>query len=82
MTVRCKRFNRQNALKALDLLIDFEFTVWIADLENCLILSLNHNLAVYDTAYIDIAINKQTALWTMDKSLKRAAESLGLTVLP
>ena len=82
VAVRRKRLNRQNALKALELLIDFELTVWIADPESCLILSLTHNLAVYDTAYIDIAIDKQATLWTMDQPLKRAAESLGITVLP
>jgi len=80
--VRRKRLNRQNALKALELLIDFELTVWIADPESCLILSLTNNLAVYDSAYLDIAIDKQAALWTMDQPLKRAAESLGITVLP
>jgi len=82
VAVRRKRLNRQNALKALEFLIDFEFTVWIADPESCLILSLTHNLAVYDTAYLDIAIDKQASLWTMDQPLKRAAESLGITVLP
>ena len=80
--VRRKRLNRQNALKALELLIDFELTVWIADPESCLILSLTNNLAVYDSAYLDIAIDKQATLWTMDQPLKRAAESLGITVLP
>jgi predicted nucleic acid-binding protein len=82
VAVRRKRLNRQNALKALELLIDFEFTVWNADPESCLKLSLTHNLAVYDTVYIDIAIDKQATLWTMDQPLKKAAESLGITVLP
>ncbi len=82
VAIRRKRLNRQNALKALELLIDFEFTVWSTDLKNCLNLSLTHNLAVYDTAYLDIAIDKQATLWTMDQQLKKAAASLGIVVLP
>jgi predicted nucleic acid-binding protein len=82
VATRRQRLNNHDALKALDLLIDFEFTMWFAELENCLNLSLNHNLAVYDTAYLDIAIDQQATLWTMDQRLKKVAESLGITVLP
>jgi predicted nucleic acid-binding protein len=82
VATRRQRLNNHNALKALDLLIDFEFTVRFAELKNCLNLSLNHNLAVYDTAYLDIAIDQQATLWTMDQRLKKVAESLGITVLP
>lgn len=82
VATRRQRLNNHNALKALDLLIDFEFTVWFAELENCLNLSLNLNLAVYDTAYLDIAIDQQATLWTMDQRLKKVAENLGITVLP
>jgi len=72
----------KEAFKALELLIDFEFTTWIADPENCLKLSLTHNLAVYDTAYLDIAIDKQAALWTLDQQLKKVANGLDIIVLP
>jgi predicted nucleic acid-binding protein len=82
VATRRQRLSNQNALKALDLLIDFEFRVWIADPGHCLNLSLTHNLAVYDTAYLDIAMDKQATLWTMDQRLKKAAESLDITVLP
>ncbi len=82
VATRRQRLSNQNALKALDLLIDFEFTVWNANPEHCLKLSLTHNLAVYDTAYLDIAIDQQATLWTMDQRLKKAAESLDITVLP
>jgi len=77
-----KRLNRQDALKAMELLINFEFIVWIADPESCLKLSLAHNLAAYDTAYLDLAMEKQATLWTMDQALKQVAESLGVKVLP
>lgn len=82
VATRRQRLSNQNDLKALDLLIDFEFTVWNANPEHCLNLSLTHNLAVYDTAYLDIAIDQQAVMWTMDQQLKEAAESLDITVLP
>ncbi len=82
VATRRQRLNSHNAIKALESLIDFEFTVWIANLSHCLKLSITHNLAVYDTAYLDIAIDQEATLWTMDLRLKKAAESFDLTVLP
>jgi predicted nucleic acid-binding protein len=82
VATRRDRLNNQNAQKSLDLLIDFEFTVWAADLKHCLKLSLNHNLSVYETAYLELAVDQQATLWTMDQRLKKVAESLSITVLP
>jgi predicted nucleic acid-binding protein len=82
VATRRQRLNNYNALKALESLNDFQFTVWIAEPEHCFKLSIACNLAVYDTAYLDIAIDKQATLWTMDQGLKKAAESLNITVLP
>jgi predicted nucleic acid-binding protein len=82
VATRLQRLNNQNARKALDLLIDFEFTVWAAELKHCLNLSLDHNLSVYDTAYLDLAIDQQATLWTMDQQLKKVAHSLNIKVLP
>ncbi len=82
VAIRRKRMNRQDALKALELLVSFEFMVWSADPKNCLKLSIVHDLSAYDTAYLDLALEKQATLWTMDHPLKKVAESLGVTVLP
>jgi predicted nucleic acid-binding protein len=82
VATRRQRLDNHNALKALKSLNDFQFMVWTAEPEHCLKLSLTYNLAVYDTAYLDIAVDKQAALWTMDQRLKKAAESLGIIVLP
>ncbi len=82
VAVRRQRLNRHDALKAMRLLIDFECMVWKANPENCLKLSIEHDLAVYDTAYLDLAMEKQAALWTMDQALKRAAVKAGIKVLP
>ena len=82
VAVRRKRMGRQDAIKALDLLVSFEFMVWSADPKNCLELSIAHELSAYDTAYLDLAMDQQATLWTMDLSLKKVAESLGATALP
>ncbi len=77
-----KRLNKQDAMKVLELLLSFEFMVCSADPKNCLKFSIVHDLAAYDTAYLDLALDQQATLWTMDQSLKKVAESLGVTVLP
>jgi len=82
VAVRRKRMGRQDAIKALDLLVSFEFMVWSADPKNCLELSIAHELSAYDTAYLDLAMDQLATLWTMDLSLKKVAESLGATALP
>ncbi|MBM4236177.1 MAG: type II toxin-antitoxin system VapC family toxin [Firmicutes bacterium] len=82
VATRRHRLSNQNAQKALDMLIDFEFTVWAAELKRCLNLSLDHNLSVYDNAYLELAIDQQATLWTMDQQLKKGAHSLNIKVLP
>ena len=82
VAVRRQRLKRHDALKMMRLLIDFECMVWNADPENCLKLALEYDLAVYDTAYLDLAMEKEAALWTMDRALKKAALKAGIKVLP
>ncbi len=82
VAIRREKLIRQNAIKALTLLRDFEFTVWPVEPASCLNLSVAHDLAVYGSAYLDIAIEQQVGLWTIDQALKRAAEDLGIVVLP
>lgn len=82
VAIRRKRMNKQDTIKALELLVSFEFMVWSADPKNCLKLSIAHDLSAYDTAYLDLAMEQQATLWTMDQSLKKVAESLGVLVLP
>jgi len=82
VAIRRKRLNRQDALKAMELLVSFEIMVWIADPASCLKLSIAHDLAAYDTAYLDLALEKQATLWTLDQPLKKVARSLGVKVLP
>jgi predicted nucleic acid-binding protein len=43
-------------------------------------LAREHKLSAYDTAYLDLAIRKGLPLATLDKSLKRAATKVGVSI--
>lgn len=79
---RRKRLNRDKAIEALAAMFDFGFTIWNANPATCLQLSSTHNLAVYDTAYLAIALEEDAVLWTMDQTLKKTAEELGIKAAP
>jgi predicted nucleic acid-binding protein len=41
-------------------------------------LAIDHELTVYDAAYLELAVRKQLSLATRDQSLSRAARRLGV----
>jgi len=41
-------------------------------------LARQHGLSVYDTLYLDIALEQELPLATMDKQMKRAARKMGV----
>ncbi len=45
-------------------------------------LAIEHNLSVYDAAYLELAVRRGLPLATADKQLRRAAESSGVPLLP
>jgi predicted nucleic acid-binding protein len=45
-------------------------------------LANDYELSVYDAAYLELALRKHATLCVLDKGLKTAALSAGLTVLP
>ncbi|MCC6195196.1 MAG: type II toxin-antitoxin system VapC family toxin [Burkholderiales bacterium] len=45
-------------------------------------LSLEHNLTVYDAAYLELALRRGLPLATADKQLRAAAERLGIQLQP
>ena len=44
-------------------------------------LAMEHELTVYDAAYLELAVRKQIPLASCDQSLNRAAQRLGVTLL-
>jgi len=80
--MRRNRIKKSSAIKALEILQNFDFTVFPVDPTNCLHLSIVHDLAVYDSAYLHLALEQQAVLWTMDQALKKVAENLEVAALP
>jgi predicted nucleic acid-binding protein len=67
-------------LALLDIVIDDETPqhAWKAATQ----LADQHNLSVYDAAYLELAHRKRLPLVTLDKELIRAAAATGVEVLP
>ncbi|MBW6463445.1 MAG: type II toxin-antitoxin system VapC family toxin [Dethiobacteria bacterium] len=82
VAIRRNRIKKSSATKALEILQNFDFTVYPVDPTNCLHLSIAHDLAVYDSAYLHLALEQQAVLWTMDQALKKVAENLEVAALP
>ena len=51
-------------------------------LRTALRIGLRHNLAIYDSAYIALALQLRTPLLTVDQPHTRAATAEGVTVIP
>ena len=45
-------------------------------------LAIQHNISVYDAAYLDLAIKTASPLLTDDKALRRAAAAMSVSLLP
>jgi len=82
VAVRRNRITPTIALEALESLIEFHFTVWVAEPVTSLSLSFEQNLAVYDSAYLSLAMEHNSTLWTIDKALAEAAKRLNVPVEP
>jgi predicted nucleic acid-binding protein len=66
-------------LQELDIQVDHEFSARAFD--HLLPLCRSHSLTGYDATYLDLAIRRQLPLATLDDDLRRAAVSLGVSVL-
>ncbi len=82
VAVRRERLTQATATAALDTLIEFQFTVWPVEPAVCLALSFQQGLAVYDSAYLSLALKQDLTLWTLDKALAKAAGQLNVAVEP
>ncbi len=82
VSVRQGRLSHDNAMILLEVLTDFGFETWVPDPGDCLSQALYHDLAVYDSAYLQVALDTETALWTADLRLAQAARDAGVPVEP
>lgn len=82
VSIRRGRLDHENAMAILEALVDFRFETWVPDPGDCLSLALYHNIAAYDSAYLQVALDVGSPLWTVDRQLAHAAMSSGLVVEP
>ncbi len=82
VAARRERLTQPMAMAALESLIEFRFTVWTVEPAACLALSFQQGLAVYDSAYLSLALEQTSTLWTLDKILSEAAGRLNIPVEP
>lgn len=84
MAERHKRISLQQRHKALYTLIELPIIVdsmtshhaWLETME----LAERYGLTLYDASYLELALRRSLPLATLDKSLKKAAQSAGITV--
>jgi len=79
---RRKRISRATAEQALEAILDFNFTLLMPDPAKCLQIALDHDLSVYDAAYLAVALGKTKLLWTIDRTLAKTARNLKIRTEP
>ena len=77
-----KRISSAVAKESLKAILDFDIKVWDPDPLLCLNIAFEKNLAVYDCAYLALAMEQKAFLWTIDRSLAAIAGQLGVAVKP
>lgn len=82
VATRRKRMATDMAVKALESLIEFKFITWNVGPQASLSISIQQNLAVYDSAYLNLALERNATLWTLDRGLVKAAARLDIAVEP
>ncbi len=79
---RRKRISQDTAKESLQAIIDFNLSTVMIGPAKCLELSFQKDLAVYDAAYLLLAVEQEVPLWTVDRTLAAVAKSLQVPVEP
>lgn len=82
VAIRRGRLTYDDAHRALNALQDFEFEPHDVYAASCLSLSAEYGLAVYDAAYVVLAMDSRAPLWSLDGQTADVARAVGVTVLP
>jgi len=80
--VKRKRIVQSEAIEGLRALLDFRIDTAATDPTVIISISFAQNVAVYDSAYLSVANIYDATLWTIDKSLVKAAKNLNVFVEP
>jgi len=82
---RKKRLSEADAARIIELIGDLPIATDMDTAANALqetrLLAKEHNLSVYDAAYLELAMREGLLLATLDKNLEKAAKKAGVKVL-
>jgi predicted nucleic acid-binding protein len=70
------------AEEALGVLLDFLFEECDLDMMDCVGTALRQDVSAYDAAYLQVAMDSGSALWTTDRRLATVSERLGIETEP
>lgn len=82
VAVRRQRLSQEVAEQALGVLRDFFFEEVGPDPGACLNTALQHEISAYDAAYLQVAVDTGSPLWTVDRALIRAGGRLNVPTEP
>jgi predicted nucleic acid-binding protein len=82
VSTRRARIGSAAAHAALEALQGFGITTWACSPTACLQVSEATGLAVYDAAYVVVALDGGGTLWTVDRQMRQIAQAMGTRVLP
>lgn len=80
--IRRNRIRHDDAMAILEMLVEFGFETQVPDPGDCLALALLHNISAYDSAYLALAVDTGTTLWTVDRLLARTASATDVRTEP
>lgn len=80
--VRRGRMERGTAVAGLEALLGFRFETWNPHPVDCLALALDYGIAAYNAAYLQVALESASTLWTVDRQLRIAAGSTDVRAEP
>jgi predicted nucleic acid-binding protein len=82
VAARRERILQSEAMEALETLLDFQFDVVVTGPTDAISIAFAQNIAVYDSAYLCVALDNKAPLWTIDKALAKAAQNQHISVEP
>lgn len=82
VSIRRSRINHDDAMAFLEMLAEFRFELWTPNPGDCVSLALFNNMSAYDCAYLALATDTGSTLWTVDRQLAAAARDAGVKVEP
>lgn len=77
-----ERITQSQAIDGIKALQEFHFYTIISDPIDNISISFAQDIAVYNAAYLNVALHHHATLWTIDQGLVKAAKNFKVFVKP